>query len=163
MGLFERHGNPLRDAWNLLHGKPGGDALLNLAIKVLIPYTGSLGARVLEVRPGFARVELVERRAVRNHLSCIHAVALANLVELAGNVGIMYALPDDARFIIGGMRLAYHRKARGRVVAEAHPPVPTSSEKQAFEVHVEVRDAKGELVCEGWLDTRVGPKKALAA
>lgn len=156
---LEARGNPIRDAWDRLHRLPGGRFAFQVLMGALVPYTGSLGARVLEVRPGYARVELVERRAVRNHLRSIHAVALANLVELAGNIGIAYALPDDARFIVRGISVQYHKKARGRIVAISEPPIPTSSERQEFLVKVEVRDAAGDLVCTGTLDTVVGPKK----
>lgn len=157
---LEANGNPIRRAWDALHGKPGGDALFHLFMGVLVPYTGSLGARVLSLRPGHAAVELVERRAVRNHLRSIHAIAIANLVELAGNLAVAYSLPDDARFIVRGISVTYHKKSRGRIVATGMPPVITSSEKQAFQVRVEVRDDAGDLCAEGVLDTVVGPKKA---
>lgn len=159
----EAEGNLVRDAWDRLHGAPGGDALFHLLLRVLVPYTGSLGARVLELRPGYAEVELVERFAVRNHLRSIHAVALANLVELCGNIGVMYGLPDDARFIVSGMDLRYDKKARGRVRAVARTPVLTSSERRELEVEVEVLDATDTVVCRGTLHTLVGPKVARSA
>lgn len=156
---IEDDGNLIRDAWDRLHPLPGGDLIFHGLIRLMVPYTGSLGARIVTVRPGYAKVQLTERWAVRNHLRSIHAVALTNLVELAGNIGVAYAMPDDARFIVSGLRMAYHKKSRGTVTAEAHPPIPTSSARQAFEVHVTVHNEAGELVCEGWLDTLVGPKR----
>lgn len=157
---MEARGNPIRAAWDRLHGAPGGDWLFHQILSVMVPYTGSLGARVRAVRPGYAEVELTERRAVRNHLSSIHAIALANLIELAGNIALAYTLPDDARFIVRGVSVKYHKKARGTVTAIGRPPIVDSSARQELEVEVEVRDAAGELVCTGTLDTIVGPKKA---
>jgi acyl-coenzyme A thioesterase PaaI-like protein len=156
---IESRGNLIRDAWDRLHAIPGGDALFHLLLRVMVPYTGAMGARVKAVRPGYAEVELAERWAVRNHLRSIHAIALANLVELAGNIAVAYSLPDDARFIVKGIRMSYHKKARGTIVATSTPPVVSSSARQAFEVKVEVRDQRGDLVCEGVLETLVGPKK----
>ncbi len=89
----------------------------------------------------------------------MHAIALANLVELTGNVAVLYACPDDARIIVGGMRMKYLKKARGTLTATAHPPIPTSNEKKQIEVLVEVRDEAGDVVCEGTLETVIGPKK----
>lgn len=156
---LEDKGNPLRENWDRLKGTAAGRWLFNQLLRVVVPYTGSLGARVEEVRPGYARVVLEERFAVRNHLRSVHAIALANLVELTGNVAVVYACPDDARMIVAGMRMKYLKKARGKLTATAHPPVPTSNERQQFEVVVEVRDEGGDLVCEGTLETLVGPKK----
>ena len=75
----------------------------------------TIGAVVRELGDGYSKVTLADRRAVRNHLSCVHAVALANLVELTGNMALAYSLPDDARFIVAGMRLDYVKKARGTI------------------------------------------------
>jgi acyl-coenzyme A thioesterase PaaI-like protein len=155
----EAPGNPIRDAWDRLHGLPGGSFIFHQLLGWMVPYTGSMGARVREVRLGYAEVELTERRAIRNHLRSIHAVALANLVELTGNLGVAYSLPDDARFIVKGIHMAYHKKSRGTVIATSRPPVITSNAKAELEVTVEVRDAAGDLVCTGTLDTVIGPKK----
>jgi uncharacterized protein (TIGR00369 family) len=155
----EAIGNPIREAWDRSRGLPLGGPLFHLVLGWMVPYTGSLGARILEVRPGFAEVELVERRAVRNHLGSIHAIALANLIELAGNIAVAYTLPDDARFIVRGVQVQYHKKARGRVVATSRPAVVTSAARRELLVEVEVRDAAGDVVCTGQLDTLIGPKK----
>ena len=64
---------------------------------------------------------------MRNHLDCVHAIALANLAELAGNVALVYSLPDDARFIVSGMEIEYLKKARGTITAIGEPPVPRTS------------------------------------
>ena len=66
------------------------------------------------LRAGYAEVRMADRRAVRNHLDSVHAVALANLAELAGNVALMYSLPDDARFIMSGMEIEYLKKRAER-------------------------------------------------
>ena len=114
---IEKRGNFIRESWDRLTKVPGGAALFSRLVGVAAPYTGSMGARVVELRRGFARAELPDRRRVRNHLDCIHAIALANLAELTGNVAVAYSLPDDARFIVAGMSIDYLKKARGTITA----------------------------------------------
>ncbi|KAB2907722.1 MAG: DUF4442 domain-containing protein [Kofleriaceae bacterium] len=152
--------NVVRDAWNLLAGLPGGKLLFSRMIGRMAPYTGSIGARVTAVRPGFAQVELDDRKAVRNHLDCVHAIALCNLAELAGNVGIAYSLPDDARFIVAGLSIEYLKKARGTITATSESPIPATSARAEYAVPVVMTDASGDVVARATLRTLIGPKAA---
>lgn len=150
--------NFIRDVWNRLVRIPGGKRLYSRLVGQMAPYTSSMSALVQELGEGYSRVTLSDRRAVRNHLSCIHAVALANLVELTGNLALGYSLPNDARFIVAGMSLDYIKKARGTITGECHTPPIESSARQEYEVHVTLRDEGGDIVVEGVLRTLVGPK-----
>jgi uncharacterized protein (TIGR00369 family) len=154
-----RPGNMIRRMYDFVSPLPGGTALFSRLVGQAAPYTGSMGARVEEVREGYARVKLRDRRAVRNHLNCIHAVALANLAELTGNLALAYSLPSDARFIVAGMNIEYLHKARGTITAETHCPVPDTSDKQTYPVLVVLRDRDGTEVVRATLQSLVGPKK----
>jgi acyl-coenzyme A thioesterase PaaI-like protein len=110
------------------------------------------------LRAGYAEVQMPDRRAVRNHLDCVHAVALANLAELAGNVALMYSLPDDARFIVSGMEIEYTKKARGTITAVGEPPIPRTAARAQYDVIVTLRDAGGDQVARAILHSLVGPK-----
>jgi acyl-coenzyme A thioesterase PaaI-like protein len=151
--------NFTRDVWNRLEGIPGGKLLYSRIVGRLAPYTGTIGAVVQELRDGYSRVTLADRRAVRNHLSCIHAVALANLVELTGNLALGYSLPNDARFIVAGMGVDYIKKARGTITGECHILPIDSNAKQEYQIKVTLRDESGDVVVEGTLRTLVGPKQ----
>ncbi len=157
---MEQSGNPIRSMWDGLSKRPGGKALFHVMLARMVPYTGSLGARILELREGYAKVELRDRRAVRNHLRSVHAIALANLAELCGNIGVVYSLPNDARFIVKGIDIEYLKKARGTLVATSESPVPETSERRDYDVEVQIHDTSGDLVCRATLHTLVGPKKA---
>ena len=111
-----------------------------------------------KLRTGYAEVQLADRRAVRNHLDCVHAIALANLAELAGNIALFYSLPDDARFIVSGLEIEYIKKARGTITATSEAPVPRSSARAPYDVPVTLRDASGEEVARATLHSLVGPK-----
>lgn len=159
----EARGNFVRAAWDRLARVPGGSRLFSALVGRAAPYTATIGAHVEELREGYAKVTLRDRPAVRNHLRCVHAIALANLAELTGNVAVAYTLPDDARFIVAGMSIEYLKKARGTLTATSAPRIPRTSERAEHAVEVEIRDRDGELCAKATLRTLVGPKKADAA
>jgi uncharacterized protein (TIGR00369 family) len=154
-----RAGNTIRSAWDRMAGLPGGKLLFSFFVGQAAPYTSSIGARVVELREGYAKVTMRDRRRVRNHLDCVHAIALTNLAELTGNVAMAYSLPDDARFIVAGLSIEYLKKARGTITGESHCPVPPSSAKLTYDVPVSLRDERGQEVARVTLKTLVGPKR----
>ena len=158
----ERHGNFIRQSWDRLSRVPGGRVLMSRIVGRAAPYTGSIGARIEELRDGYAQVSMSDRKRVRNHLRCVHAVALANLAELTGNVAVAYGLPDDARFIVAGMSIEYLKKARGTITGISEPPAIPSSERREVEVQVRLENEAGEVVARATLRTLIGPKKSPA-
>jgi acyl-coenzyme A thioesterase PaaI-like protein len=157
--------NFIREAWDKLQGFPGGKTLFSKMVGRAAPYTGTIGAKVttLGFTPeggGRSEVVLEDRPSVRNHLRCVHAVALVNLAELTGNVAVAYAMPDDARFIVAGLGIEYLKKARGTITGVCESPAITTSERREYEVVVSMRNEAGEEVARSTLQTLVGPKKA---
>lgn len=152
--------NAIRALWDRLRDLPAGPRLFGLLMSQAIPYTGSISARVLELRSGFARVAMADRPRLRNHLQSLHAVALANLAEYTGNLALAYSLPDGARFIVKNLSVNYLKKARGRIVAECSCPVPTSTDTHDYDLSVTLKDDRGETVATATLKTRVGPVPA---
>lgn len=151
--------NFIRDSWNRLSGLPGGKLLFSKLIGRAAPYTGTIDARIESLGAGRSEVTLRDRKAVRQHLQSIHAIALANLAELAGNVALAYSLPADGRFIVSGMSIEYVKKARGTIRAIGECPVIESSEAREYQVDVRMLDGSGDEVARASLRTLVGPKK----
>ena len=154
---FAGPNNAIRALWDRLQGKPGGPRLFGLMMSRAIPYTGSISPRVLELRPGFARVAMADRPRLRNHLQSLHAIALCNLAEYAGNLALAYSLPDGARFIVKNLSIDYLKKARGKIIAECHCAVPTSNETHDYALEVTLSNDANEIVARATLQTRVGP------
>jgi acyl-coenzyme A thioesterase PaaI-like protein len=150
--------NLVREGWNLLASVPGGKVLFSRLIGRAAPYTGSIAATVVALRTGHSEVVMADRPRLRNHLASVHAVALVNLAELAGNAALAYSLPDDARFIVAGITIEYVKKARGPITATSDCPVPSSNARAEYAVPVIMRDATGVEVARATLRTLVGPK-----
>ncbi|RME69986.1 MAG: DUF4442 domain-containing protein [Planctomycetota bacterium] len=149
--------NPVRTGWDLLSPLPGGNVLFSRLIGRLAPYSGSVGAVVEQLGPGRSVVRLDDRRAVRNHLGSVHAVALMNLAELSSGLAFLYALPEDARAILTGLSIDFRKKARGRLRASCEAPVPETNAQQEFEVEATVRDGRGDVVALATARWLVGP------
>ncbi len=152
--------NVIREAWDRLHALPGGKRVFSQAVGTMAPYTGSIDARVLTLSHGYSKVVLKDRRKVRNHLRCVHAIALANLAEVCGNLAVAYTMPDDARFIVAGLSMDYIKKARGPITAECHCPIPEDNAKKEYAVDVVMKNQAGEIVTKCTLRTLIGPKPA---
>ncbi|HYN40917.1 MAG TPA: hotdog fold domain-containing protein [Thermoanaerobaculia bacterium] len=156
-------GRDIRDAWTRFQRFPAGDRLFSWALGRMVPYSGSIGAVVRELSPGHARVELSDRRKVRNHLNSIHAVALMNLAELSTGLALNTGLPDDARAILTRLTIEYGKKARGTLTSECAIEPPKTNERSEVEVEAVIRNAAGDIVAKAaarWLVGPSGPTEA---
>lgn len=143
--------------WGKLHGWRAGRWLFGRALFWLVPYSGSIRAEVLALEHGHARVKLRDRRAVRNHLSSIHAMALANLCELTSGLAMLTALPSGMRGILTGFHVQYLKKARGTLIAQSRVSRIEISSNQELSVAVEAFDASGACVTKAQADWKIGP------
>jgi uncharacterized protein (TIGR00369 family) len=155
--MAESIGPMLRRRWRSLARLPGGKWLFSRVLGVMVPYSATLHAGVLALEPGYCRVVLRERRRVRNHLHSVHAMALANLAELATGLALNGGLPDRARAILTGFNIEYLRKARGTLTAECRCVPPADNSEHDCEVSGEIRDAAGEVVATARALWRTGP------
>ncbi|HSK19452.1 MAG TPA: hotdog fold domain-containing protein [Longimicrobiales bacterium] len=139
-------GARLLRSWNRLRGVPGGRWLFSRMVGRAAPYSGTMKARVLELEPGRAVVQLKDRRAVRNHLRSIHAIALANLGELSSGLAAAAAMPKGVRGIPTAITIEYLHKARGTLTATGTAALPEVTEPVTADVYADIRDATGMTV-----------------
>ena len=132
--------------WDRYGRLPGGPWIFGRMIRFGIPYTASVRPLVQEVRPGYARVRMQDRRRVRNHLNSIHAIALANLGEFTGGLAMTATVPPSIRSILLKLEVEFVKKARGTVTAECHCTVPEVRESIDHIVQTDVRDEGGDTV-----------------
>jgi acyl-coenzyme A thioesterase PaaI-like protein len=139
-------GAELLAQWRRLHTRPGGRWLFDRRLARMVPYTGTVTPRIVELRPGYARAEMQDRRRVRNHLRSIHAVALINLAEVVGGLAMLTALPEGYRGIVVSISMEYLKKARGTMTAESTVELPPLEQETRLTLHSIIRDREHEIV-----------------
>ncbi len=152
----------IRSMWDRFSRRPGGRWIFSLALGRMVPYTGSIRPRVLALSETGARIEMRDRRAVRNHLRSVHAIALANLAELTTGLPLAYAVQPRGRTILVSLTVEYLKKARGTLTGSSTFVAPHADRDEEIEIPVEVRDEAGDVVARARARWRVGPVKPRA-
>jgi acyl-coenzyme A thioesterase PaaI-like protein len=146
--------------WNRFGGSAWGRKLFSYVLGRTAPYSGSIKAEVLSLTPGSVQVALKDRRSVRNHLNSVHAIALANLGELASGLAMISAVPANTRAIVVNLEIEYLKKARGKLIAEgsATPPKIITESVNSLAL-AEIKDAEGDIVSRVKVHWRLSPKE----
>jgi acyl-coenzyme A thioesterase PaaI-like protein len=150
-------GDRLRAMWRRLAPLPGGKTLFSLLLGRMTPYSGTIGARVEELAPGFCRAALRDRHRVRNHLASVHAMALANFAELTSGLAVLAGLAPGVQGIVTGFSITYLKKARGRLIAECRVSGLEVTAEREQEASVTITDAAGDVVARATARWRLRP------
>lgn len=147
----------VKKAWDDNRSVPNGNQVFSTLFGQLVPYSSTIEPLVVHLERGHARIQMQDRKLVRNHLSSVHAVALMNLGEMTSGLALAYSLPDDGRSILTNLSMEYLKKARGILEAECQFAVPEFPERSTHVLEVPIRDESGEVVAKAtatWLVDR---------
>ncbi len=133
--------------WNRYGKSSIGRRFFSLLVGRKAPYSGSIKSQIISLTYGEASVFLKDRHAIRNHLNSIHAIALANLGELASGLAMLSALPKNTRAIVVKLDIEYLKKARGNLIATgfAEPPKHIDSPIDSLAT-ADIKNADGDTV-----------------
>lgn len=151
--------NFIKKAYDQCIKLPFGKQAFSRFVGWAAPYSGSISPRVDELKPGFARIRMHDKKRLRNHLNSLHAVSIMNLGELATGLAINYSLPENSRGILKHLGIEYIKKGRGTLTAECQCEVPKSNEKKEYLVKGEIFDEQKDLVAKVEALWLVGPEK----
>jgi acyl-coenzyme A thioesterase PaaI-like protein len=152
-------GKVLLQLWQRLRRLPGGSWLFSRLFGWRVPYSGSVRPRIRVLEPGHAEVEISDRRANRQHLGSIHAVALINVAEQASGLALLASLPDGIRGIVTQISMQYLKKARGTIRAVCHTTAPVVTGDTDFDVTTECLDRSGDVVARATVRWRLGRQR----
>lgn len=138
---------------------PFGNFLFNRGIGFVAPFFGKIRPQVKHLEAGCGRVEMRDRRAVRNHLGTVNAGALCTLAELTAGMTVDATIPAHLRWIPRAMTVQYLAKARGTLLAQCEIRNMAIAEG-SIEVPVCVTDPAGLEVFTANITFHISKKKA---
>lgn len=126
-----------------------GRGAFSLAFALKAPYFLTIAPTVLELRPHFARVRVRKWWGVHNHIGTVHAIAVANGLELAMGALAEATIPPGWRWLPKGMELEYLAKSTSTLsaIAETDPTDWAQPGEVAVRVRAERED--GTVVVAG--------------
>ncbi len=122
------------------------------------PYFATIKPRVLELSPGIARFSMAKRRSVLNHIGSVHAIAMANLCELAAGMVTEVSIPATRRWIPRGMTIEYLKRADSSITAVARLATKEWNGPANIAVLVAVTDDQGQEVVRAVITMYVSPR-----
>jgi uncharacterized protein (TIGR00369 family) len=124
------------------------------------PYFRSIRPRIEELRAGRCVARMRNRRAVRNHLGTVHAIAMCNLAEAVAGLCTEATIAPGLRWIPKGMRVDYLRKATTPELTAACALEPAALREGDCAVDVEITDSQGRKVCAASISMHVSLRPA---
>lgn len=145
--------------YNKLTRYPFGNWLFGKVICWKAPYFATIKPVFIDLKPGYCEIRIRKRRAVTNHLGSVHAIAMANMCELAAGMLTEVSIPQNMRWIPVGMQINYLRKAKTDVRAIATMDIPAWHTTQDVVVPVIVLDTKDQEVVSAAITMRISVLK----
>ena len=150
------------DMFDKMKGYPMGRNLYSWLVCRQAPYFGTIHPYFVEVKPGRCVIKMKKKRAITNHLGTVHAIAMCNLVELAGGVGTDVSIPENMRWIPRGMTVEYLALAKTDLTGIFETDINQLKGwdiKKEFPAVVNCCDTSGNVVMRGTINMHLSLKK----
>jgi acyl-coenzyme A thioesterase PaaI-like protein len=154
--------NRILKIYNSLQGFPMGKRLFSYLTCKSAPYFGSIKPLFVELAPGRCVILMKKRKSITNHIKTVHAIAMCNLVELAGGVCTDVSLPEGVRWIPRGMTVEYLALAKTDLTGICNidlDEIKNWDFSRDFPASTEVYDTSGTVVMRGTINIHLSQKK----
>ncbi len=154
--------NKALKTYNKLKDFPAGKRIFSFLVCRQARYFGTINPLFEELEPGRCVISMKKRKAVTNHLNTVHAIAMCNLVELAGGICTDVSIPDDFRWIPKGMTVEYIALAKTDLKGVCEIDVKELSNwdlAKDFPAVVNLYDRSGTVVMRGTINMHLSKKK----
>lgn len=148
--------------FNRLEGFPAGKRIFSLLVCRQAPYFGTIKPLFEELKPGRCVIRMKKRKSVTNHLKTVHAIAMCNLVELAGGICTDVSIPEGFRWIPKGMTVEYLALAKSDLKGVCDidlEKVRTWDLSRDFPAEVNLYNTSGIVVMRGTINMHLSMKK----
>jgi acyl-coenzyme A thioesterase PaaI-like protein len=142
------------DLYTRLSKRPLGPEVFSLLYAIKAPYFWSVRPQVRSMAQHHAEVVVPLRRAVRNHIGTLHAIAAVNGLEAAMGLLAEATCPDGKRWIPVGMTVRYPAKSTTDLLCVAETD---EADWELGDVPVRVKAVRrdGVVAVEGVITIRV--------
>jgi acyl-coenzyme A thioesterase PaaI-like protein len=154
--------NPILSDWQKRSQSRFGRWLFTRALCRRAPYFASIKPYFLELRPALCVVVMPRQQATGGPGETVHALAIANLCELAVSTVTEVTLPSTMSWHTRGMTIEYLRRAESDVTATARLDKTEWGQAQDITVPVSAVDRNGTEVVRAVITVRVEPAGANA-
>ncbi len=145
-----------------LKGLPMGKRLFSFLVCRKAPYFGTIKPLFEELEPGRCVIFMKKRRSVTNHLKTVHAIAMCNLVELAGGICVDVSIAQNMRWIPKGMTVEYLALAKTdlRGICNINlEKLKVWDLSKDFPAEVSLYDTSDKVVMKGTINIHLSQKK----
>jgi len=154
--------NRILKIYNSLQGKPFGMRIFSYLTCKSAPYFGSIKPLFIELAPGKCIILMKKRKPLTNHIKTVHAIAMCNLVELAGGICTDVSLEEGIRWIPKGMTVEYLALAKTDLTGVCNIDLEVLKNwdfSKEFPASVDVYDASKKVVMRGTINIHLSKKK----
>lgn len=139
-----------------------GKRLFSFLVCRKAPYFGTIKPLFEELEPGRCVVFMKKRKSVTNHLKTVHAIAMCNLVELAGGICVDVSVGKDIRWIPKGMTVEYIALAKTNLKGICNIDLAKLKSwdlNKDFPAEVSLHDTNDQVVMKGTINIHLSQKK----
>lgn len=136
-----------------------GKGAFSLAVALRAPYFLTIAPSLVELEANHAVVRIRKWWGVHNHLGTVHAIAVANGLEMAMGVLAEATIPAHLRWIPKGMELEYLALSDSTLLATADTDPADWEQPGEVRVAVQATREDGTVVVRGTIRLHTSERK----